>query len=188
MFQYFKKNHIMTKKDDTSQIDKDLEKILEEAEKEAAEKDATEKEEITSNEQLKDMEDKMKRAQAELVNFRQRMEKEKADFVKYAAKNTLQELLPVLDHLTLALQHIPEELKENNWVVGITHIEKQFLSALENIGVQKIKTVGEKINYDMHEAIAEKEGEKGIITKEIMPGYVLHGMVLRAAKVEVGKG
>jgi len=174
----------MAKKEEVSQ--EELDDMLEEAENEAKEKDSEGN--IVLEEKVKELEDQLLRLQAEQVNFRQRMEKEKIDSIKYSAKNTILDLLPVLDTFKLAVKHTPEELLGDNWVVGIQHIEKQFESSLESIGVTKIKTVGEKINYDMHEPVSEVSGEKDIIVSEVSSGYMFKDLVIRVAKVEVGNG
>lgn len=133
-------------------------------------------------------EDKSKRAEAELVNFRARMEKEKIEFVKFASKKTVLEFLTVLDTFQLALNFVPEELQNNSWVLGMQQVLRQFDMTLESLGVKRMKTVGEKIDYTRHEVLAIVDGEEDIIVREVQAGYMLQDALLRAAKVEVGKG
>lgn len=133
-------------------------------------------------------EDKTKRAEAELVNFKNRMEKEKIEFVKFASKKTILEFLTVLDTFQLALNFVPEDLKENAWVMGMQQVLRQFDMTLESLGVKRMKTVGEKIDYTRHEVLAIVDGEEDIIVREVQAGYTLQEALLRAAKVEVGKG
>lgn len=183
----------MSKKDDTSKVSQEeLEAMLQEAEEIAQQKDAQKTQEeiskIDKTQEVQQLQDQLLRVQAEMANFRQRTEREKAAFVQYAAKNVVLELLPVLDTFKMAIVHTPEHIRTDNWAIGIHHLEKQFESALENVGVKKIVTTGNKIDYSLHEAIEEVEGEKDIIVEEVQAGYVLNGVVVRVAKVKVGRG
>jgi len=182
----------ITKKDNIKSqkaTDKELQDLLDQAKKEADKKDGKEKvEDNECEKKIKNLEDALKRSQAEMVNFRQRTEKDKEDFKKYATKSVILEILPVLDTFQMAINHTPEGIKNDNWVVGVCHIKSQFEQSLEQVGVKHILTVGKKIDYDLHEAVAQVEGEKDIIVKELFAGYSLNGVVIRTAKVEVGKG
>ena len=102
----------------------------------------------------------------------------------------LAELIPIFDHFKLALRHIPAEDEKKDWVIGITHIKKQFEDFLKNLGIEEIKAVGEKFNPEFHEAVfyETKEGfETDVIFEEVKAGYTLQGKVLAPAKVKVAK-
>jgi molecular chaperone GrpE len=130
-----------------------------------------------------------KRAQADYQNLKKEVEKEKENWIKFANTGLIQEIIPIYDHLKLAMEHIPEEQKKLDWVVGMGHIKNQFKKFLEDNGVEEIKTVGEKFNPELHEAVhAENKeaAEEEIIKKEISGGYRMNGRVIRVAKVVVG--
>lgn len=133
-------------------------------------------------------EDIAKRAQADLQNFRRRSEQEKADFVRFAKMEFILQLLPIVDNFARAAEHTPEDLKTHDWVKGISAIEKQFEGMIAALGLEKIKTVGEKFNPHFHEAVAEGQGEKDTVIEELEKGYILNDKVVRPAKVKVGNG
>jgi len=130
------------------------------------------------------------RTQADFENYRKRQAQDQKNFLEFANSQLILELLPVIDNFNRAFQHIPENLKNDQWVSGTVAIEKQFMQILEKIGVQKIETLGKKADPKVHEIIgvAEKEKtEKDTIIDEVEAGYLLNGKVLRPAKVMVQK-
>lgn len=127
-------------------------------------------------------ENKYLRALADYQNLLRQSAKEKAEFVKYAVTDFLHSILPVYDHLKLALKGLSDEERKSPWVEGVSHVLKQFKEVLAQQGIEEIKTSGEKFNHDLMEAIAGS-GEK--VKQEIIPGYKLNGKVIRPAKVIV---
>jgi molecular chaperone GrpE len=130
-----------------------------------------------------------KRAMADYENLKRDTSKEKAEFFVYAHSGLIIELLPIYDNFKAAFNTIPEEQTNNPWVVGFGHIKKQLADFLKDSGVEEIKTVGEKFDPTLHEAlenIACEKKEDGIILKEIKSGYKLKDKVIQAAKVAVG--
>ena len=79
-------------------------------------------------------------------------------------------------------------MKGDDWAKGVIQIHDEFLKKLKDSGVEKMKTVGEKLDPNKHEALMSGPGEKDIITEEFEPGYLYHGETLKAAKVKVGNG
>lgn len=138
--------------------------------------------------QLEDMTEAAKRAMADLQNSKKRMEEEKQAFAKFATAQVFMQMLPIFDSLDRAAQHIPEDIKENDWVKGIDGITKQLHKVLENFDIKKMQTTGEKFDPNKHEAIAQDEGEKDIILEELEAGYEMGEHVIRPARVKVGKG
>jgi len=129
-----------------------------------------------------------KRSMADLQNYKKRAEEERREFAKFASANVFMEILPVFDSLERAQEHLPEDLKDNDWAKGIQGIIKQFEQIMERFQIKKTKSVGEKFDPNKHEAIAQGPGEKDIITDELESGYEMEGHTLRAAKVRVGDG
>ena len=124
-----------------------------------------------------------KRAQADYENLKKQTILEKEEFVKFANLNLIISLIPVYNNFKLSFEHLPDEIKENNWVKGIEHIEKQFKQILEQNGVEEIKPKeGEKFNPEMHEAV-ESKGKENKIKKMLSCGYKLR--VFIPAKVIV---
>ncbi|QQG52548.1 MAG: nucleotide exchange factor GrpE [Candidatus Falkowbacteria bacterium] len=136
----------------------------------------------TADETSEALEHQYKRALADYHNLLKQSAKDKADFVKYALQDFLQDILPVYDHLKLSLLGLKEEDNSNPWAVGVRHVLKQFKDVLESKGVMEIKTVGEKFDHNTMEAM---DGAGELVDKEVMPGYMLNGRVIRPAKVIV---
>lgn len=134
--------------------------------------------------------DGWKRAKADYLNLKKETEKRQQEFIQFANAALVAELLPVFDHFKLALQHVPAEQKKAEWVIGFFHIKKQFEDFLKQLDIEEIKTVGEKFNPELHEAVShdQKEGfETDAIFEEVKAGYTLHGKVIYPAKVKVAK-
>ncbi len=135
--------------------------------------------------------DGWKRAKADYINLKKESEKRQLEIVKFANATLILELLPIYDNFKLAWHHIPEDKKENgDWVKGIEQIKKQFGDMLKKLGIEEIKTVGEKFDPELHESVAKEkiEGTKpDIITKEVKGGYKLYDKVLEHAKVKVAE-
>lgn len=126
---------------------------------------------------------------AEFDNFKKRTVKERSDLLKFGWEKVARDLLDVVDNLDRAVEHMPETT-DKNLKTGIEMILSQFKGTLEKQGVSSIKTEGEDFNPDHHEAMTQEPSElpAGKITKALTKGYLLHGRLLRAAKVVVSKG
>ncbi len=125
------------------------------------------------------------RAKADLINARKDDEKRNLEFAKFANSVLISEILPVLDSFDLAFT----EEKDSKFAKGIFLIKMQLEDVLRKYGLEPIKSVGEKCNLQLHETVEEVKSEKeeGIITEEIQKGYLLHGKVLRPARVKISK-
>lgn len=130
------------------------------------------------------------RAQADYANFKKEMEKRQGEMMKFANAAFMSEVLPVYSHFKLALDHIPQDERKKDWVVGILQIKKQFQDFLKKYKIEEIKTVGEKFDHQYHEAVAFEEAKgynEGQIFEEVQPGYLVEGQILNPAKVKVAK-
>lgn len=136
-------------------------------------------------ERLKDM---AARAQADLQNAKDRMQKEAVEMRRYALENTLLTLLPTIHNFRRAFDHLPEDLKDHEWVKGIGAIEQEFIRHLEAMGLTRIDALGEQVDSAKHDVLQTGPGEEGKITEVFEEGYQLNGKVLRPAKVRVGEG
>ena len=133
--------------------------------------------------------DGWKRAKADYSNQKKEFEKKEKEIVQFANATLILEIMPIYDNFKLAWKHIPEEHKnEDEWLKGIEHIKKQFADMLKRLGLEEIKTVGEKFNPEFHEAVGTEkvEGKKsGEVLEEIKSGYILYDKVLEPAKVKI---
>lgn len=134
--------------------------------------------------------DKYLRQQAEFENARKRLEKEKIDFLKYANETFLLEFLPILDSLEIAEKHIAEAKDFGAVRDGVKMIQDQIQKFLKESGVERVKTLGEKFDPHLHEAVEVVEApdkDEGLIVEELKPGYSLNGRLLRPASVKIAK-
>ena len=136
------------------------------------------KKKINWPEQLNDLENKWKRALADYANLEKRIDNEKQSFVKYSNLKLLEKLLPILDDLEAAENHLKDQ--------GLKIILNKLKEILKSEGVEEIKTHGEEFNPELMEAIEIIEGPKNKVMEVLRKGYLLEGKVLRIAKVKVG--
>lgn len=126
-----------------------------------------------------------RRALADLENFKKRTQKANEEFRQYCLEDFVLELLPIVDNFDLALDHVPEENQDSDWLTGILHIRKQLTGVLESKGVTEIPAKpGDKVDENVHDVIVG-EAKKGKIKKVIKKGYKMNERVIRAVSVEV---
>jgi molecular chaperone GrpE len=132
------------------------------------------------------------RAVADLENYRKRALREKDELRAYAAARVIEELLPVLDNLGLALTAAKAPNAELSALVGgIEMVANQFRGALEGQGLQVIAPAGAAFDPNLHEAMAQQpsvEVPEGQVLQVIRVGYSLNGRLLRPASVIVSGG
>lgn len=137
-----------------------------------------------------DWQNKYKRALADYQNLLKQTAKEKVEFAAYANERLLKEILPVYDHLKLALEHHNGETADD-WLKGVQYVLKQFKDVLEKIGVAEINAADKKFDHDLMEAVSGEETEDeslvGRVARQIKAGYKLNGKVIAPAKVVVYK-
>jgi len=133
--------------------------------------------------------DKWLRLRAEFENYKKRMQKEKADAMKFGNESLLKAILPILDNLSRAIDHGKEVSEVGPLMEGVEMIRKELLNTLERFGVKPIPSAGEIFDPEKHEAIAqeETEGEPNRVVAEAQTGYSYHDRLLRPAKVVVSR-
>ncbi len=137
-----------------------------------------------------------KRERADFLNYKKEETERIGCFAKYANKELILKILPILDNIYLAEKELPEEVKNNKWTEGFLQIKTQLLDFLQKEGVEEIKTIGEKFDPNLMEVVEEIETENsghrvsadsGAVVEEIQRGYTIHGKVIRPAKVKIAK-
>jgi len=130
------------------------------------------------------------RAQADYANLKKEHAEQLARIKELSVMQFVEELLPVIDHYEMAINHVPKEVADESWMQGFYHIKKQFDGFLAGVGVLRIKCVGEQFDPHLHEAIESVASDEpeGIIVKEAQPGYRIGEAILRHARVIVSKG
>ena len=140
------------------------------------------------DEQIEELNDKLRRQIAEFDNFRKRTEKEKSQMYDMGAKSIVEKFLPVIDNFERGLAAVPEDAKEDAFVVGMDKVYKQMLTELESIGVTPIEAVGQEFNPDFHNAVMQVESgeyESGVVAQELQKGYKYKDSVVRHSMVAV---
>ena len=129
----------------------------------------------------------LQRERADAVNLRRRHEEEMAGLRTRVKAGVVHDLLPVIDNFERALKHVPKDLENNDYIKGVQAVVKQFEKTLADIGVERIKTVGEHFDPHLHEAVSMEEGngKHEIISEELQAGYKLGDDVIRHAMVRV---
>lgn len=129
-----------------------------------------------------------KRAMADYQNLKKETERERVGAIKLGAQSVIAAILPALDHFNDAVRHIPDNEMEKSWVAGILLIKKELEEVLKQMGIEKMETIGEHFDPNLHEAVGEDNGEKpGTVLKEMQAGYKYQNEILRPAKVIISK-
>ena len=128
------------------------------------------------------------RAEADLINYQRRTEKEKAELADCTTRCVVQSLLPVVDDMDLAVASVPADMASTGWVNGIQLIQKKLVAFLESQGVVPIEAKEKPFDPRYHEAVMHSDGEEGVVLQELRKGYKLKDSVLRPSMVVVGSG
>lgn len=135
--------------------------------------------------------EKYLRTYADFENYRKRMQRDAADFRKYANEQFALELLTVVDHLGLALKHAEESGETAQGMrEGVELVYKQLREALEKFGVKQFGVAGEPFDPAQHDAMMQvvtDEVPENTVVQVMQDGYLYHEKVLRHAKVGVSK-
>ncbi len=132
-----------------------------------------------------DLQDRMLRARAEFDNARRRAERERSDYLQFAAMDLVKELLPVLDDFERALK---VETADRNYAKGVELIYQRLYETLKRMGLEPIETAGRKFDPNVHEAVQREQTNKAedqAILEELQRGYNFRGKLLRPAWVKV---
>lgn len=140
------------------------------------------------DEQIEELNDKLKRQMAEFDNFRKRTEKEKTQMYDMGAKSIIEKILPVIDNFERGLAAVSEEQREDAFVVGMDKVYRQMLTELDASGVKPIEAVGQEFDPNFHNAVMQVESEEydsGVVAQELQKGYMYKDSVVRHSMVAV---
>jgi molecular chaperone GrpE len=128
------------------------------------------------------------RATADFQNYKRRTEEERQKNALYANLALVLNVLPIYDDLERALTNLDVKLAGLQWVEGVRQIARKFQGALEVSGVKEIAAEGEDFDPNLHEAIAQDEGDAHKVVRVVQKGYMMGDRVIRPAMVIVGRG
>ena len=174
---------------ENNQIDKNN---IDEPEKENAE----EAKELSLDEKIKELEEKIVRLYAEMENQRRRYDKEKDEAFEYGGFSFAKEALNLLDNLERSKESLnnDETIKDQDILKKvISHLDiiyKDMLSIFKKNNIEPIKSIDQKLDPNLHQAMMEIEDnskEPGTIVQEIQKGFLMKDRLLRPSLVGVSK-
>ncbi len=130
---------------------------------------------------------KWMRALSDYQNLQKETVLQRSEWVRMSELQIIEEFLPVYSNFKKAFAAGTEQ---SGWAKGIEYIMKQFCDVLKAHGVEEIKTTGEMLDTNLHEAVGEEESgtvESGMIIREVDTGYKMKDKIVRVAKVVVAK-
>lgn len=131
------------------------------------------------------------RAVADLDTYRRKVQREKSELAKFALQPLIEELLPSIDHLDMAIEAAKNSDDSKNILTGVEMVSSQIKKVFANFGVEEIKAEGKNFDPNTSECVShepsENVPENGVI-KVVRRGYMFNGRLLRPAAVVVSSG
>lgn len=139
-----------------------------------------------------DLVNKIKLGQAELINYRKRKDDETANMLKFANKDLILELLPIVDNFERAISLDDNNLTDDlsKFLAGFKMMYASLTGVLKNYGVEEINPLGEVFDPNREEALMIdnlEDQEDDVVTEVLLKGYTLKGSVIRPAQVKINK-
>lgn len=139
--------------------------------------------------QLEERSTQYMRIAADFENYRKRTSKEKEELEVQMKRNTILELLPVVDNFERARSHLkPQSDGEMTMHKSYQGVYKQLVDSLKRLGVSPMRPEGQEFDPNLHEAVMREptdEHPEGTVLEELVRGYYLGDRVLRHAMVKV---
>lgn len=147
---------------------------------------------IQKEEEKKQLTEKVKIAQAELVNYRKRKDEETATMLKYANADLILELIPSIDNFERAIAQAnkSENSEIKKFMTGINLIYQGIQNTLTKFGVEEINRVGQEYDPNLEQALCTdcvEEQEDEVVLEVLQKGYKLKDRVIRAASVKINQ-
>ncbi len=139
--------------------------------------------------QLQELNDRYVRLYAEFENYKKRVNKDKEEIIKYGNESLLYELLPVIDHLEMALKHASDDVS-SGLIQGVEITLKELKKTLDKFGLNEIEAAGKSFDPAVHHAMSQVERDDvgdNLVVEEFRKGYRLKDKVLRPSLVAVSK-
>ncbi len=159
--------------------------------KKGAESEASLEEGVVPKSDYDQLNDKMIRLAAEFENFKKRTARERVDLLQTAAKDTIADLLPILDDFDRAKKLADDESSDESFSEGVQLVYQKLHTTLKKKGLKVMESDGEDFDAELHEALTEipapSDDLKGKVVDTIEKGYFLQDKIIRHAKVVVGK-
>ncbi|WP_416197742.1 MAG: Protein GrpE [Sporanaerobacter sp.] len=160
----------------------------EETKEDVAELEKLKRELESKTKEIEELNNRFLRLQADFVNFKTRVEKEKESIYSYASEDILNSMLPILDNFERALSSSTDV--EDGFYKGMEMIYNQLIKVLSENGLEEIEALHEKFDPNYHHAVFQEESdeyEEGTIIEVFQKGYKLKDKVIRPSMVKVAK-
>ena len=157
--------------DDVQKEQDDLNRIIEEKQKE-----------------IDEYKNRWLRAQADFENYRKRTQRDIQDIYLYAGEELVKDILPVLDNFERALDSVQE--KDDALYRGVELIYQQFIKILEKHEIKEIEALGKPFDPTYHDAVMMVESQEygaDTVAEVMLKGYMYHSKVIRPSMVKVSK-
>ena len=147
---------------------------------------------VQKEEEKKQLTEKVKLAQAELINYRKRKDEETATMLKYANADLILELIPSIDNFERAIAQAEksENTEIKKFMTGINLIYQGIQNTLTKFGVEEINRVGQQYDHNLEQALCTacvEEQENEVVLEVLQKGYKLKDRVIRAASVKINQ-
>ena len=132
-----------------------------------------------------DLKDRLLRTLADFDNFRRRAERDRSEYVQYAATEMVRDLIPILDDFRRAMK---VETADKEYAKGIELIDQRLFEALKKAGLEPIEAAGKPFDPNLHQAVVRVQSEEfpdQTVLEEFQSGYNFKGKLLRPAMVKV---
>ena len=132
-----------------------------------------------------DLKDRLLRTLADFENFRRRAERDRSEYVQYAATEMVRDLIPILDDFRRAVK---VETADKEYAKGIELIDQRLFEALKKAGLEPIESAGKLFDPNLHQAVVRVQSEEfpdQTVLEEFQSGYNFKVKLLRPAMVKV---
>lgn len=138
------------------------------------------------DQEISGLNNKLMRLQADFINYKNRVEKDKKNIYSYALEDIIVQLLPILDNFERALNNMDEG---NSYYQGVKMIYDQMIGVLSKNGLKEIDCEGKYFDPNFHHAVISEESDEdeGMILEVLQKGYMLNDKVIRPTMVKVAK-
>lgn len=167
------------------ELEEDIVETQDMDEKEELEEESSE--DSQEDNQVEELTNRLLRLQADFINYKNRVEKDKERIYTYAAEDIMTQLLPVLDNFDRALESVENK---DGFYEGVKMIYDQILKVLNENGLKEMECLGEAFDPNFHHAVFAEESEdeeEGTILEVLQKGYLLKDKVIRPSMVKVAK-
>jgi molecular chaperone GrpE len=132
-----------------------------------------------------DLKDRLLRTLADFDNFRRRAERDRSEYVQFAAMEMVRDLIPILDDFRRAVK---VETADKEYAKGIDLIDQRLFETLKKAGLEPIEATGKRFDPNLHQAVDRVESEEfpdQTVLEEYQSGYNFKGKLMRPAMVKV---